>query len=73
MYKNKEVNLIVLPSINTKSGEYEGISVSLMEAIAHEISVIFTNTGGIPELLSNNTGLMVRRKNPEKLAKRLNI
>jgi len=69
MYKNREVNLIVLPSINTKNGAHEGIPISLMEAMVHKIPVISTNTGGIPELLSSNAGIMVEEKNPKKIAK----
>ena len=68
MYENNEVDIVILPSITTKNGEHEGIPVSLMEAMAYCIPVISTNTGGIPELLSNNSGITVQEKNPEQLA-----
>ncbi len=68
MYKNKEIDLVVLPSIITEKGELEGIPVALMEAMAYSIPVISTNTGGIPELLSKNAGIIVQEKNPEQLA-----
>ena len=68
MYKRKAVDLVVLPSINTNKGSHEGIPVSLMEAMAHKIAVISTNTGGIPELLSNGAGIIVEEKSPEQLA-----
>jgi len=68
MYRNNEVDIVILPSINTESGEHEGIPVSLMEAMAYSIPVISTNTGGIPELLSEDTGVMVEEKKSEKLA-----
>jgi len=68
MYRNNEVDMVILPSINTENGEHEGIPVSLMEAMAHSIPVVSTNTGGIPELLSNNVGIMVDEKNSEQLA-----
>jgi len=67
-YKNKKIDLIVMPSINTKDQQHEGIPVSLMEAMAYKIPAISTNTGGIPELLSNNAGIIIEEKNPEKLA-----
>ena len=69
MYENKEINLVVLPSIITKDDELEGIPVALMEAMAYKIPVISTNTGGIPELLSNGAGIIVEEKSPEQLAK----
>lgn len=67
-YKNNEIDLVILPSITTKDGEHEGIPVSLMEAMAYGIAVISTNTGGIPELLSDGDGIIVEEKSPEQLA-----
>jgi len=69
MYQNHDVDLVVLPSINTDKGEHEGIPVALMEAMAHGIPVISTNTGGIPELISNGAGIIVEEKSPKQLAK----
>jgi len=68
LYANNEVDCVVLPSIITDKGEYEGIPVSLMEAIAFKIPVISTNTGGIPELLDNDAGIIVEQKNSCELA-----
>jgi colanic acid/amylovoran biosynthesis glycosyltransferase len=68
MYKNKKINAVVLPSITTNKGEHEGIPVSLMEAMAYGIPVISTNTGGIPELLSDGAGMMVQEKSSTELA-----
>jgi len=68
IYKNKEVDIVILPSIITKKGEHEGIPVALMEAMAYGIPVISTNTGGIPELLSNGAGIIVEEKSSEQLA-----
>ena len=68
IYKNKKVNIVILPSINTKNGEHEGIPVALMEAMAYSIPVISTNTGGIPELLSDKAGVIVEEKKSQQLA-----
>jgi glycosyltransferase involved in cell wall biosynthesis len=68
LYANNEVDCVILPSIVTDKGEHEGIPVSLMEAMAYKIPVISTNTGGIPELLDNDAGIIVEQKNPYKLA-----
>lgn len=67
MYKRKEVDLLILPSVLTQSGEHEGIPVSLMEAMANKIPVISTNTGGIPELLEGGAGILVDDKSAEQL------
>jgi len=68
LYANYEVDCVVLPSIVTEDGEKEGIPVSLIEAMAYKIPVISTNTGGIPELLNNDAGIIVEQKNPYELA-----
>jgi colanic acid/amylovoran biosynthesis glycosyltransferase len=67
LYKERMVDLVVLPSIVTEEGEKEGIPVALMEAMAYGIPVISTDTGGIPELLSG-AGIIVLGKNAEQLA-----
>jgi len=68
MYKNSEVDIVILPSINTSNGDHEGIPAALMEAMAYGIPVISTNTGGIPELIGDGNGIMVEEKNSLALA-----
>jgi len=68
LYKDGKVDALVLPSINAKEGEHEGIPVSLMEAMAHGIPVISTNTGGIPELIGDGSGIMVKEKDAKAIA-----
>ncbi|MFZ2969748.1 MAG: glycosyltransferase family 4 protein, partial [Minisyncoccia bacterium] len=67
LYRSGQVDAVVLPSIITKSGEHEGIPVALMEAMAYGVPVISTNTGGIPELLSEDAGIIANEKSPEEL------
>ena len=67
----EETDIVVLPSIITKRGEKEGIPVVLMEAMSYGIPVISTNTGGIPELLAGEAGIIVEEKNAEQLANSL--
>lgn len=55
--------MFVLPSSS------EGISLTLLEAMAAGVPVVATAVGGTPEVLENGkTGLMVPPQNPEKLA-----
>jgi glycosyltransferase involved in cell wall biosynthesis len=67
-YKNNEVDLVVLPSVDLGNGFHEGIPVSLMEAMAHGIPVVATSTGGIPELLQEGTGILVPPQDINALA-----
>lgn len=59
---------IVMPSIETASGEKEGIPVSLVEAMAHGVPVITTDAGGMPELLEGGAGVLVPQRDPGALA-----
>lgn len=60
-------DVVVVPSIETDDGEKEGIPMSLIEAMAQGIPVVSTNTGGIPELLGNGSGQIVKQKNATEL------
>jgi glycosyltransferase involved in cell wall biosynthesis len=68
MFREREIDLVVLPSIETSAGEHEGIPVALMEAMAHRVPVISTESGGIPELLGGGAGILVKPADPKALA-----
>jgi len=67
MLREREIDLVVLPSIKTATGEYEGIPVVLMEAMAHRVAVISTATGGIAELLGDGCGILVKPADAREL------
>jgi glycosyltransferase involved in cell wall biosynthesis len=71
LYQDGKVGIVVLPSVDLGDGLHEGIPVSLMEAMAYDIPVVSTNTGGIPELLHGDAGLMVPPQDPVALAQAL--
>jgi glycosyltransferase involved in cell wall biosynthesis len=49
--------------------EYEGIPVSMMEAISYGIPLIGTNVGGVSEIVTPATGLLIDRDfDPESIA-----
>ena len=50
LYREQKVDCVVLPSLDLGGGEHEGISVALMEAMAHGVPTIATSTGGLAEL-----------------------
>ncbi len=68
LYKTGVVSAVVLPSIETNDGEKEGIPVALMEAMAAGVPVISTTTGGIPELLGDEAGILVPPEDSKALA-----
>jgi len=59
----KGIDIFVMPSLN------EGISNTILEAMATGLPVVATNVGGNPELVSpGRTGLLVEPGNPAALA-----
>lgn len=68
-YRKGEIGMAVLPSVDLGGGEHEGIPICLVEAMAHRVPVISTETGGIPELLAGGCGMLVPAANPEELAR----
>ncbi len=62
------LDIFVLPSRG------EGISNTILEAMACSLPVVATRVGGNPELVKeNNTGLLVPSNNPEKMADALRV
>ena len=53
MYRDGRADCVVLPSLS------EGLSVALVEAMAHGVPVIATRVGGVPELLEDGAGVLV--------------
>lgn len=58
-YARGKVDVVVLPSIDLGNGHHEGIPVALMEAMSFGIPTVSTTTGGIPELLGDDAGVLV--------------
>ena len=67
-YQEGAIDAVVLPSVDLGEHEHEGIPVSLMEAMAYAIPVVSTSTGGVPELLGEGAGVIVRPRDPTALA-----
>ena len=62
----RQLELFVLPS------QAEGISNTILEAMASGLPVVATNVGGNPDLVvDGETGLLVPRENPEAMASAL--
>jgi glycosyltransferase involved in cell wall biosynthesis len=61
-------DVVALASVETDSGEKEGIPVAFLEAMSYGLPVVGTAVGGIPELLEDGTGLLVQPRDPNALA-----
>jgi sugar transferase (PEP-CTERM/EpsH1 system associated) len=62
----RQLDIFVLSSTT------EGISLTLLEAMATELPVVATNVGGNPEVvLDGETGYIVPSQNPEEMANKL--
>ena len=59
----RALDVFVLPSLN------EGISNTILEAMASGLPVIATNVGGNPELVSPETGQLVPKSDPPAMAR----
>ena len=68
LYQERRADCVVLPSLDLGGGLHEGLSVALVEAMAHGVPVIATRTGGIPELLQDSAGVLVHPSDPVGLA-----
>ncbi len=62
----KKSSIFVLPSL------YEGMSNSILEAMASGLPIITTNTGGTQELIHDN-GIIIKKKSVSSITKALNI
>jgi glycosyltransferase involved in cell wall biosynthesis len=68
IYQAHLVDVVVLPSIVTADNQKEGIPASLIDALSYGVPVVSTMTGGIPELVTPDVGLLVEPRNPVELA-----
>jgi glycosyltransferase involved in cell wall biosynthesis len=56
------IDAVALPS------DWEGVPVSLIEALAHGVPAVASDVGGVPELVGDGCGLLVPAGDPLALA-----
>lgn len=68
-FRNDIPNILASLDLFVLSSHLEGLCTSLMDAMAMSLPIVATCAGGIPEVVEDGvTGLLVKEKNPEKLA-----
>jgi len=67
-------DILIAASVEAKTGEKEGIPVTIIEAMAAGILVIATDHSGIPEVVKDKeTGLLVPEKDPMAIAEAIKL
>ncbi|GEA62003.1 glycosyltransferase [Vibrio comitans] len=66
-------DVFILPSVTSSTGDMEGIPVALMEAMAKGLVVISTYHSGIPELIDENCGFLVKEHDVEALSEKIKL
>lgn len=65
-------DILVAPSVTSKTGDQEGIPVAIMESMAMGLPVVSTWHSGIPELVADGvSGFLVPERDVDALAQRL--
>lgn len=68
----QNLDAFVLACVEDSNGDMDGIPVSLMEAMSHDLAVISSDLSGIPELIIHNkTGLLAMPGKPDSLARQI--
>ena len=68
MYASGSIDVVALASVTRAGLEAEGIPVSLIEAMAHGVPVVATDSGGVVELIGDGRGILVPKGDAPALA-----
>ena len=61
-------DIFVLPAVRDRKGDVEGLGVVLIEALMHGLPVIASDCGGIPDVVTAESGLLVPPGDVDALA-----
>jgi glycosyltransferase involved in cell wall biosynthesis len=67
-YRSDVRDLLPAADLYASSSISEGVSITILEAMAAGVPVVATAVGGTPEILTDGTGRLVPKGDPERLA-----
>ncbi|WP_113928344.1 glycosyltransferase [Bacillus sp. P14.5] len=70
--RNDVIDLLRESDVFILSTNYEGLPISIIEAMSQGLPVVATDVGGVNELIADNkNGYLVRRKDSDQLAEKI--
>ncbi len=70
-YREDTAAVWAAADVMVMSSDFEGMPLSLLEALAAGVPVVATNVGGIPDVVDERCSILVERRDPEALARGL--
>jgi len=70
----QQADIFCAPSITAKNGDVEGFGLVILEAMASGLPVIASNSGGIPDIITDgNNGILTPERDEDALAQAINL
>lgn len=72
MYASADI--FVVPSVDAKDGDKEGMPTTIIEAMASQVPIIASEIGGVADLIvDRSNGILVKQKNVEELHRAIEL
>lgn len=67
-YRHDSRRLLAAADLFVNSSITEGVSLTILEAMASGVPVVATNVGGTPEVIDQTSGVLVQSRHPKELS-----